>query len=230
MRRNRLYRDIGDLPRTVPVFPLARALVLPGLQLPLNIFEPRYLAMIDDSIGRDRVIGMIQPHEDQPAGAIALRAGDQKRPELYKVGCVARLISFRETGDGRYLIVLDGICRFRLADELPVTTLYRQVVADYKEFAADLGVASAMDIDRAQLLHHLKRYLEHQSLNADWKAIENTATEALVNSLTLSCPFEISEKQALLEAPTTAGRAQILLTLIQMAAAGPGEPPETQLQ
>lgn len=230
MRRNRLYRNIGDLPRIVPVFPLARALVLPGLQLPLNIFEPRYLSMIDDSIGRDRVIGMIQPHAEQPAGAIPLRPGDQDRPELYRVGCLARLISFRETEDGRYLIVLEGICRFRLAEELPATALYRQVVPDYKEFADDLSTASTVDIDRALLLRHLKRYLEHQSLNADWKAIETATTEALVNSLTLSCPFEISEKQALLEAPTTAGRAQILLTLIQMAAAGPGEPPETQLQ
>lgn len=230
MSRHHLYRSIGDLPLTVPVFPLERALVLPGLQLPLNIFEPRYLAMVDDCLGHDRVIGMIQPHVEQPGGRVPLSAGGHDKPALYAVGCLARLISFREVGDGRYLIVLDGICRFRITEELSTATMYRKIVADYDAFAADLNPADTTDINREELLRHLKRYLEQQRLNADWKMIEKAATEALVNSLTLSCPFETSEKQALLEAPDITARAKILLTLIQMAASGPGEPPDTQIQ
>ena len=224
------FHAIDQLPGRIPVFPLARALVLPGLQLPLNIFEPRYLAMIDDCLAQDRVIGMIQPHAVQAGGAVPIGPGGLDRPALYQIGCLARLTSFRETGDGRYLITLDGICRFRIIDELPVTTLYRQVVAGYQEFAQDMQPATSIDADRDQLLRHLKQYLAHQSLSADWKAIEAATTEALVNSLTLSCPFEISEKQALLEAPDPTARANILLTLIQMASSGPSDPQETPLQ
>lgn len=222
MSRSHLYNNIVELPRTIAIFPLARALVLPGLQLPLNIFEPRYLAMVDDCLGGERVIGMIQPHAEAPGGA--------GLPALYRVGCLGRLTSFRETGDGRYLIALEGVCRFRIAEELAVATPYRQVAASYEEFAADLQPAASVIADRDQLLHHLKHYLSQQKLNADWKAIESATTEALVNSLTLSCPFEISEKQALLEAATPTARADILLALIQMAGTGPGDPNDASLQ
>lgn len=230
MRPRRQQHSIDQLPQRIPIFPLARALVLPGLQLPLNIFEPRYLTMVDDCLAQDRVIGMIQPHAGQPDDMAALIASGDDRPELYQVGCLARLVSFRETSDGRYLIALDGLCRFRVAMELPVTTPYRQVQAQYQEFADDMRPVEPMITDRGLLLRHLKLYLAHQKLAADWKAIEAAATEALVNSLTLSCPFEISEKQALLEAPTLTDRAGILLTLIQMASSGSSDPNDTSVQ
>lgn len=230
MRQPRNYLDIGSLPVRFAVFPLARVLLLPGSQLPLNIFEPRYLAMIDDALTHDRVVGMIQPHNEQPPGGVPVGAGGLDRPALYGVGCLGRLISFSETGDGRYHIVLKGVCRFQVREELPVTTLYRQVVADFTPFAGDLTPQDTGKIDRLALLAGLKNYLAQQNLSADWKAVDNTPTEDLVNMLAMNCPFELPEKQALLEVPDIAGRAATLLTLLQMAVAGTSPPPDTTLQ
>lgn len=233
MAINALYQSISDLPEKIAVFPLARALVLPQAQLPLNIFEPRYLAMIDDTIGNDRVIGMIQPSATQPASGVPLDSNGQDKPFLCNVGCLARISSFRESGDGRYFIILDGICRFELVEEMATTTLYRQVRADYAPFTIDLENPQDQEkeIDRQQLLDTLRGYLEQRHLNADWKEIEATPTAGLVNSLTMSCPFEIAEKQALLEAPTLIERSDCLLTLLQMARANTGSPPDnTPLQ
>ncbi len=230
MRQPRNYLDIASLPLRFAVFPLARALLLPGSQLPLNIFEPRYLAMIDDALTHDRVVGMIQPHSEQPIGGVRVGSGGLDRPELYGVGCLGRLISFSETGDGRYHIVLNGVCRFKVREELPVTTLYRQVVADFTPFAQDLTPQDTDRIDRPGLLADLKNYLEQQKLSADWKAVENTPTEDLVNMLAMNCPFELSEKQALLEVPDIAGRAATLMTLLQMAVAGTSPPQDSTLQ
>lgn len=230
MRQPRNYLDIGSLPQRFAVFPLARALLLPGSRLPLNIFEPRYLAMIDDALTHDRVIGMIQPHGEQPQGRVPVGIGGLDRPVLYTVGCLGRLVSFSETGDGRYHIILNGICRFQVREELPVTTLYRQVVADFSPFAQDLASVDQGPVDREALLADLKRYLELQGLAADWKAVEATPAKDLVNMLTMNCPFELSEKQALLEAPDLASRAATLMTLLQMAVAGNSPPPDATLQ
>lgn len=223
--------DFGSLPGRIPIFPLARALVLPRAQLPLNIFEPRYLAMIDDALGGDRMVGMIQPSPVQPADAVAVGPSGLDKPELCDVGCLARIVSFRETGDGRYLIALDGLCRFRIAEELAVTTLYRQVVADYSGFDGDMAPPADADrIDRDALLNALKSYLERQDLSADWAEVARSPTEDLVNSLTMSCPFEIAEKQALLEAPGVADRTETLTALLQMAGTGTSDSGDTPLQ
>ncbi|HBA42707.1 MAG TPA: peptidase S16, partial [Alphaproteobacteria bacterium] len=154
-------------------------------------------------------------------------------PVLCNVGCLARISSFRESGDGRYFIILDGICRFAIVEEMAVTTLYRQVRADYAPFAVDLENQQEQEsqIDRQLLLDTLRGYLEQRHLSADWKEIEATPTAGLVNSLTMSCPFEIAEKQALLEAPTLVERNECLLALLQMASANTGSPPDnTPLQ
>jgi len=229
MRQPRNYLDASSLPQRFAVFPLARVLLLPGSRLPLNIFEPRYLAMVDDALTHDRVIGMIQPHNEQPGG-VPVGIGGLDRPQLYSVGCLGRLVSFSETGDGRYHIILNGICRFQVREELPVTTLYRQVVADFTPYAGDLAPRKTGTVDREALLADLKLYLEQLRLNADWKAVENTPAEDLVNMLAMNCPFALPEKQALLEAPTLSERAQTLITLLQMAVAGTQPPADSTLQ
>jgi len=230
MRQPRNYLDISSLPQRFAVFPLARALLLPGSRLPLNIFEPRYLAMIDDALTDDRVIGMIQPHNEQPPEGAPAGIGGLDHPVLYNVGCLGRLVSFSETGDGRYHIILNGICRFHVREELPVTTHYRQVVADFTQFENDLARQDAGGVDRPALLADLKIYLEHNQLSADWKAVENTPTEDLVNMLVMNCPFELPEKQALLEAQSLRERAATLMTLLEMAVASASSPPDTTLQ
>ena len=187
--------------------------------------------MVDDAIGGDRVIGMIQPSPTQPATGVPMDSAGQDKPELCEVGCLARITSFRESGDGRYFIVLDGICRFHSVEELPTTTLYRQLAVRYDGFEADLHPPGDSDeIDRDGLLAKFKLFLEKQRLTADWTEIERTPTEGLINTLTMSCPFEIGEKQALLEAPTLSDRADILMTLLQMAVAGTSAGTDTPLQ
>lgn len=229
MRQPRNYLDASALPQRFAVFPLARVLLLPGSRLPLNIFEPRYLAMVDDALTNDRVIGMIQPHNEQPGG-VPVGAGGLDRPQLYSVGCLGRLVSFSETGDGRYHIILNGVCRFQVREELPVTTLYRQVLADFAPFAGDLAPVNTGQVDRAALLADLKQYLEQQRLSADWKSVENTPTEDLVNMLAMNCPFTLPEKQALLEAQSLGARALTLMKLLQMAVPGTEPPAGPTLQ
>ncbi len=203
---------IADLPRVIPVFPLAGALLLPRRRLPLNIFEPRYLAMVDDTLRHARVIGMVQPSSP-----------DQQRPALYPVGCLGRLTSWSETGDGRFLITLNGVARFRIKSEMETTTPYRQVEAAYGEFADDLEEdESDADIDRKRLGESLKSYFKQRKIDDYWQSIEQVSCEVLVNSLAMICPFDVAEKQALLEAPVLADRAKLLTTLIEMAAATNG--------
>ncbi len=199
-----------NLPKAIPIFPLPGAILLPRANLPLNIFEPRYLAMIDDVLSQARLIGMIQPRDDAD--------------ELYAVGCVGRLTSLREIDDERYLIELTGISRFTVIRELSVKTPYRQAEVDYVPFKQDLRKARAGSIDRDLLLQRLKRYLDHNRLEADWKSISSAPDEPLVNALAMIAPVHVAEKQALLEAEAAAERAQILITLIDMALAeGPGQ-------
>jgi len=204
--------SLAELPPVIPIFPLAGALLLPRGRLPLNIFEPRYLAMIDDALRTHRVIGMVQP-----TGA------DQRHPSLYPIGCLGRLTSWSETGDGRLMITLTGLIRFRINAEPPAITPYRQVQAGYAPFAADLAESSDETcVDRKRLGASLKSYLKLRNLEADWSSIERAPGEVLVNSLAMICPFDIAEKQALLEAPHLAERAQLLTALIEMAAASSG--------
>ncbi len=198
-----------DLPDVIPIFPLAGALLLPGGRLPLNIFEPRYLNMTAAALAAPhRLIGMIQPQDGT--------TGDH--PEVFATGCAGRMISFGETEDGRYLITLKGIARFRVIDELPLRSGYRRIRASYAEFHDDLAETSRpLSIDRDRLLRALRAYLTHQGVEANWDAIEGTEDSRLVTSLAMMCPFRPSEKQALLEAATLDDRAQVMVTLLEMA-------------
>ncbi|MET3664053.1 LON peptidase substrate-binding domain-containing protein [Caulobacter sp. 1776] len=222
------YRKLGDLPLVIPVFPLDGALLLPGGQLPLNIFEPRYLNMLDDAMSGERIIGMIQtrPH-------VAAKGDEPNRPALAPVGCAGRVTSFAETSDGRYLITLTGVCRFRAGEELPVRTPYRQVRADFTPFEPDLredgaGTRTAADIDR--LLSALRRYLDHRGLAIDWGDAESAPSDALINSLAMALPFDPMEKQALLEAETIFERKATLTALLEIDAAGSDDDEPTSIQ
>ncbi|MES1202634.1 MAG: LON peptidase substrate-binding domain-containing protein [Pseudomonadota bacterium] len=211
------YRKPEDLPRTIPVFPLGGALLLPRGTLPLNIFEPRYLNMIDDALAGERLIGMIQP---TPAGENA------DKPVLHDVGCLGRITSFSETDDGRYLINLTGVSRFRTARELAAPTPYRQVEADYAAFGEDLMARETdLPIDRERLAESLRRYVESHGFQADWSAVESAPTEALVNALSALCPFLAEEKQALLEARSVPERADTLITLLDIYSAEDDDTP-----
>ncbi len=212
MAINAPYRTPKDVPDVIPVFPLPRALLLPRTELPLNIFEPRYLQMIEDVIRGDRVIGMIQPNEPEENAS--------KVPPLYQVGCTGRLTAFSETGDGRYQVVLTGIARFRIVEEVNVTTPYRQCKVDYAPFAEDLVQGVGEDeVDRDALLKTLANYLAANSIEADWAGITQAPIEALVNGLSLMSPFGVREKQALLEAPDLKSRAELLVAATEISLA-----------
>lgn len=202
--------SLESLPRVIPVFPLP-ALLLPRGRLPLNIFEPRYLAMIEDALRHSRVIGMIQPSDPE-----------LKVPPLYPVGCLGRITSWSETGDGRFLITLAGLIRFRVDAELKTTTPYRQVEACYQDFAADLSAECEEGIDRERLGDSLKTYFKQHKIDSYWQSIDQVSCEVLINSLSMICPFDVAEKQALLEAPSLPERAKLLTTLIEMASAANG--------
>ncbi len=210
----RSYVAIEELPGTVPLFPLAGALMLPRGRLPLNIFEPRYIQMIDDCLtSRHRMIGMVQPgHSDEEAG----------HPSLQEVACVGRLSGFQEAEDDRYLITLTGVCRCKITSELDAMTPYRQARVDYTDFAADLAPAEDGDkINRPRLLELLREYLDTNNMDADWKMINSTGGEELVNFLSMISPFGPLEKQALLEAKTCVERTDILIALVEMVLAKP---------
>ena len=214
------YSEADDLPAIIPVFPLSGALLLPRTQLPLNIFEPRYLAMIDAAIGQDRVIGMVQPARPHDPSS---------KPKLHKVGCAGRLTSFQETSDGRYMINLTGIARFEIVEELSATTLYRQCRISAQNFAHDFELASGEEgVDRKRLLDALSRFMKANRMEADWDSITTAPTELLVNALSAMSPFEPRDKQALLEARTLAERAETLITLTEFSLAGDRGPAHLQ--
>lgn len=208
------YRHASDLPQLIPVFPLDGAILMPRGQLPLNIFEPRYLNMIDDAMAGERIIGMIQTRS----------GGAKDNPALVAVGCAGRITSYAETSDGRYLLTLTGICRFRLVAEPSAQTPYRQVRADYAPFEGDLETDDEAELEagRPELLAALKAYLDGRGLELDWSQAQEAPMEALTNSLSMALPFETAEKQALLEAPALDERRAVLVALLQMGAAMPG--------
>jgi Lon protease-like protein len=184
--------------------------LLPRGRLPLNIFERRYLAMFDDALASDRLIGMIQPVDRQPP---------EPSPALFPIGCAGRIVAFSETGDGRYLVTLDGTARFRVVEEMPVHRGYRRVVADWTPYAADLNEEDCA-LNRPRLLDLLQAYFRQQGLSANWDAIENAPDEKLLTSLAMICPFEPNEKQALLEAGCLSDRAQLMMAMLEIAIAG----------
>lgn len=204
------YRKLSDLPDLIPVFPLSGVLLFPRWSLPLNIFEPRYLNMIDDAMTGTRLIGMIQAQTDT-----------RDTPNLVTTGCAGRITSYSETDDGRYLISLTGICRFTVAEELNIETPYRQVRPDWTVYAHDLVTPPEGSLpERLMLVNSLKRYTQINSMEVDWEAVEHAPMETLINALCAGCPFGTAEKQALLEAPSVAERAQTLITLLDMDVPG----------
>src|SRR5215510_11029339 len=224
MPMNAVYRGPADLPDTIAVFPLAGALLLPRGQMPLNIFEPRYIEMIDDAL-RDghRLIGMIQPDPAHP--------GTEDRPNLYKIGCVGRITQFAETGDARYLLQLTGVARFRVIRELKVATAYRQCDIDFTPFIDDFTARKGEElVDRKAVLAALTSFLKANNLKADWEGIEDAPNEALVNALAMMSPYDPAEKQAMLEAPDLKTRAEILVAVTEIGLAKTKTDGETPLQ
>lgn len=214
------YVKAIDLPQVIPVFPLDGVIVLPRGQLPLNIFEPRYLNMIDDAMAGDRIIGMIQT-----------TGGTRELPGLAGVGCAGRITSFSETSDGRYLITLTGVCRFSVLSELPNQGPYRQVRAGFQPFEADLhGPDDGEGFDRDAFFEALRPYLDRRLLEIDWDTAESAPPEALVNSLSMALPFEPAEKQLLLEQPGLADRGECLTALMRIDAAEPDDDEPRSMQ
>lgn len=206
---------LADLPKTIPVFPLPGVLLLPRGRLPLNVFEPRYLAMTEDALGAgDRLIGMIQPTEAERPG---------QPPALYSVGCAGRISTFSETEDGRYLITLTGVCRFTVAEEVATMRGYRRVVPDFARWQGDLDSEEPVTFARERLLAALKGFFASNGMTADWSAIEGSPDERLVTTLAMFCPFEPQEKQALLECETLAERASTLIALLEIGSRGGGQ-------
>lgn len=197
------------LPDRLSVFPLSGALLLPRCRLPLNIFEPRYLQMIEDALGAHRLIGMVQPVD---------ASFEVSTPPLFETGCAGRITSFSETDDGRILIILTGVSRFRVADELDVEAPYRRVVPDWQPFRQDLVEPADGVIDRDRLYASLRVYFEARDLDTNWEVLQGATDENLVNSLAMSCPFGVAEKQALLEADGLSERGNLMLSLLDMAA------------
>lgn len=209
---------LNALPDVLPIFPLEGALLLPRARLPLNIFEPRYLAMVDDALrSEQRLIGMVQPRRAKEAGEAA--------PPIYDVGCVGRLTSFSETDDGRYLIALSGVIRFEVVQEVDGFTPFRRVTPSWERFAHDLEADESELMPapaRSEFLSLLKRYFEATDLSADWEALSNADYETLVNAIAMLCPFSPQEKQALLEAKTLSDRESDLQALMRFVVAAPG--------
>ena len=222
MPTNADYRGPGDLPEVIPVFPLPGALLLPRGQMPLNIFEQRYLSMVDDAF-RDghRLIGMIQPD--------VTHSPDEERPVLFQIGCVGRITQLAETGDGRYILELTGVSRFRVVEEMTVLTAYRQCKVNYFPFIDDFTARKGEGaVDREALLAVLSDFLKANNLKVDWEGIESAPNEALVNALAMMSPYGPAEKQAMLEAPDLKTRAEILIAITQIDLARKrtsGDPP-----
>lgn len=216
------YKSPADLPQRLAVFPLPGALLLPRAELPLNIFEPRYLEMMNDAMSGSRLVGMIQPV-----------AGSEKeeRPKLMAVGCAGRITAYAETPDNRMLVTLTGVSRFEVVEELDADTPYRQIVANYHPFGVDLVQdLGASEVNRPALLKAFRDYLNANNMNADWDQVDAASTEVLVNTLSLMAPYPSAEKQALLEAPDLKTRADVLVALTEMALArtSRGTPPKLQ--
>lgn len=200
----------ADLPAVLPIFPLTGALLLPRGHLPLHVFEPRYRAMTEAALGGGRLVGMVQPRD-----ADAESPPDQ--PEVYETGCAGRIVQFAETDDGRFIISLRGVCRFRIVEELPLQQEFRRVRTDFSAFRDDLEPARKAVVARDRLIKAARDFLEARGLDADWSAIVEASDEALVTALAMTCPFEPREKQALLESADLRARSELLTSIMEIA-------------
>ena len=208
------FRKPEDLPQALALFPLDGVILFPRSVVSLNVFEPRYLNMVDDALGGERLIGIIQP-----------AAGEDGEPALHlaDVGTVGRITAFSETDDGRYLITLTGVCRFDYEQELEAGTPYRQALVNYEPFAGDFRQANDSGIDRLSLIASLKRYASLHGFNVDWNSVEQAPTETVINVAAQLCPFDAAAKQALLESITLEERANALIALLEWDAAAGDE-------
>ena len=213
------YRKPGDLPQTIALFPLTNALLFPRAVLSLNVFEPRYLNMVDDALAGERLIGMIQPAAGQE---------NHSTPDLSDIGCVGRITMFSETDDGRYLITLTGVARFTLEREITAGTPYRQALVAYDQFGDDFAQSLGASIDRPMLIRSLKQYASLHGFQVDWDAVEQAPTETVINVAAQLCPFDPVAKQALLEAHSLEDRCRTLIALLEWGA--PDEANERPLQ
>ena len=201
--------ELQSLPRVLPIFPLAGATLLPRAQLPLNIFEPRYLQMTLDALRAERLIGMVQPDLSQGLEDV-----------VYRIGCAGRITTFNETEDGRLLIVLTGICRFDLVEELPTVSGYRRVLVDWHRFARDLSDEDEPAVNTASLIAELKPFLERNEVKADWESLKRMPGELVLNHLCMNLPLAGEDKQALVETSDLQERARLLIALCEMALIG----------
>ncbi|MBB3063857.1 LON peptidase substrate-binding domain-containing protein [Limibacillus halophilus] len=218
MSENPFDPTFDELPEILPIFPLTGVLLLPRAELPLNIFEPRYLAMVDQALAGRRMIGMIQP-------SLETKGLQMGSAPCFPLGCVGRIVSFAETEDGRYLITLKGMLRFKVGEELSLERGFRRVRPDYSEFRDDLERPEVLEdfFDRDRLLTALRAYFSVKRIRADWEAIEQAPGERLITSLAMACPFEALEKQALLMAPNLSTRAETLIKLLELDASSAQE-------
>lgn len=210
MSINNPYRGPDEVPSVIPIFPLAGALLLPRGQLPLTIFEPRYVAMVDDVLKSHRIIGMVQPDEE----------GSDAKPHLFNIGCAGRMTQIAETGDGRYILTLTGIARYKIVAEISTTTPYRQCQVDFTPFLEDFSPHAGEEaVDRDGVLKALGNFAEANQLQIDWKSVQEAPNEALVNALSMMSPYGPKEKQALLEAPDLRSRADVLIAITEIVLA-----------
>jgi Lon protease-like protein len=224
--RNPFEPVFEQLPETLPIFPLSGVLLMPGGKLPLNIFEPRYLAMVFDALAGPRLIGMVQPLQPGGYAGDGLPTADGK-PQVHRIGCAGRIVSFNETEDGRLLLALSGVCRFEIVRELePAHGGYRRVSSVFSRFRSDLDHADEpVELDRERLMAALAAFFRGRNLSTDWEAVKQAADANLVTSLSMVLPFGPAEKQALLEAADSSARAKLLVALLEMNAFG--QPSET---
>ncbi|MCX7112067.1 MAG: LON peptidase substrate-binding domain-containing protein [Proteobacteria bacterium] len=194
------------LPASLLLFPMPHAVVMPGCQLPLNIFEPRYLNMVFDALAEQRLIGMVQPE---------ITASDEKTLALYKTGTAGRITFFNETNDNRLMVVLTGVCRFDIKEEVPTTRGYRRVLVDWSRFRGDTEEDSVSDMERGHFLQQLRSYCEYKRLDIEWPVLEHVSMVDLVNRLTCVLPLEVAERQLLIEAVTLPERLEILSMLLR---------------
>ena len=212
MSKNPFTPSLEDLPGNLPLFPLIGVLLLPGAQLPLNIFEPRYINMLEYALANQRFIGIAQPKVDGQHGASA-----DDSTAVYEIGCAGRITSFKEASDGQTQVVLHGICRFNIIDELPLMRSFRRVIPDFSNYKNDFITEKDTVIDRQRLLSDLRAYFEMENIEAEWKTIKQTPDERLVTTLAMVCPFEPHEKQALLESVDLSKRCKLIIGLIESA-------------
>lgn len=192
-----------QLPETLPIFPLPNAIIMPGSNLPLNIFEPRYLNMFQDAMKTHHLIGMIQPKNDDAT------------PEVYEIGCAGRITRYQETQDGRLEVNLSGICRFRIIEEIRTTRGYRLIRPDWQLFEVDFESPDIMPHDDEYLVNTLKHYFQHKKMQVDWEILDKLETDELINSMITVLPLTVEDKQALIEAETLIDRLQYFCAILE---------------